>query len=123
MTVRAIIDVGTNSTKMLVVDGDTDVLRDLTPARLGEGLASTGRLSDDAMSRTLEVIDAFAGRARELGATDITIVGTAACRRASNTTSFAAMVRDRSVNGTPTVTWPGSMLIRWWPPTKSNAPE
>ena len=96
MTVRAIIDVGTNSTKMLVVDGDTDVLRDLTPARLGEGLASTGRLSDDAMSRTLEVIDAFAGRARELGATDITIVGTAACRRASNTTSFAAMVRERT---------------------------
>ena len=96
MTVRAIIDVGTNSTKMLVVDGGTDVLRNLTPARLGEGLASTGRMSDDAMSRTLEVIDGFSGRARELGATDITIVGTAACRRASNTTSFAAMVRERT---------------------------
>ena len=85
MSIRAIIDVGTNSTKLLVVDGDTDIARELMPARLGEGLASSGTLSADAMSRTVDVIDGFVARARGLGATDITVVGTAACRRATNT--------------------------------------
>lgn len=96
MSIRAIIDVGTNSTKMLVVNGDVDIVRELRPSRLGEGLAATGSLSADAMARTVGVIEAFVTRARELGATDITVVGTAACRRASNTAELAAMVHERT---------------------------
>ncbi|MEY4392365.1 MAG: hypothetical protein RLZZ544_1074 [Actinomycetota bacterium] len=96
MSIRAIIDVGTNSTKMLVVDGDTDISRELTPSRLGEGLATSGRLSAEAMGRTVDVIHGFVTRARGLGAADITVVGTAACRRATNTAEFAAMVRERT---------------------------
>ena len=96
MSMRAIIDVGTNSTKMLVVNGDVDIVRELRPSRLGEGLAATGSLSADAMSRTVGVIEAFVTQARDLGATDITVVGTAACRRASNTADFAAMVHERT---------------------------
>ena len=96
MSIRAIIDVGTNSTKMLVVNGDVDIVRELRPSRLGEGLAATGSLSADAMLRTVGVIDAFVTQAGELGATDITVVGTAACRRASNTADFAAMVHERT---------------------------
>ena len=96
MSIRAIIDVGTNSTKMLVVNGDVDIVRELRPSRLGEGLAATGSLSADAMSRTVGVIEAFVTQARDLGATDITVVGTAACRRASNTAEFAAMVHERT---------------------------
>ena len=96
MSMRAIIDVGTNSTKMLVVNGDVDIVRELRPSRLGEGLAATGSLSADAMSRTVGVIEAFVTQARDLGATDITVVGTAACRRASNTAEFAAMVHERT---------------------------
>ena len=96
MSMRAIIDVGTNSTKMLVVNGDVDIVRELRPSRLGEGLAATGSLSADAMLRTVGVIDAFVTQAGELGATDITVVGTAACRRASNTADFAAMVHERT---------------------------
>ena len=96
MSTHAVIDVGTNSTKMLVVDGTTDLLRTLVPTRLGEGLASTGRLSPDAMARTVEVIEGFVSRATSLGAERFTIVGTAACRRASNTGDLASMVRDRT---------------------------
>ena len=96
MSMRAIIDVGTNSTKMLVVNGDVDIVRELRPSRLGEGLATTGSLSADAMARTVGVIQAFVTQARDLGATDITVVGTAACRRASNTAEFAAMVHERT---------------------------
>ena len=96
MSIRAIIDVGTNSTKMLVVNGDVDIVRELRLSRLGEGLAATGSLSADAMSRTVGVIEAFATQARDLGATDITVVGTAACRRASNTAEFAALVHERT---------------------------
>ena len=96
MSIRAIIDVGTNSTKMLVVNGDVDIVRELRPSRLGEGLAATGSLSADAMVRTVGVIESFVTQARDLGATDITVVGTAACRRASNTAEFAALVHERT---------------------------
>lgn len=96
MSTRAVIDVGTNSTKILVVDGTTDLLRALTVSRLGEGLVSSGRLSGPAMARTVDAIDDYVTQARTLGANEITIVGTAACRRASNTAEFASMVRDRT---------------------------
>ena len=96
MSARAIIDVGTNSTKMLVVDGTTDVLRVLTPSRLGAGLSTTGALSQGAMEATADVIEEFVTRARSLGAGEVTIVGTAACRRASNTAAFVTLVRERT---------------------------
>jgi len=92
----AAIDVGTNSTNLLVVDAHDRILaRRYASTRLGEGLTATGRLGDPGIERTISAIEAHARTAREFGAGTITVVGTAACRRAGNTDDLA-----RGVAGT-----------------------
>lgn len=94
MSITAVIDVGTNSVKVLVADGGRDLLRALETTRLGEGLAGSGVLSPAAMERTAAAVSGFAARARELGAGTVTVVGTAACRRAQNTAELAARIEQ-----------------------------
>ena len=94
MKVSAFIDVGTNSTNLLVTDGDSDITRRIAVTRLGEGLHSSGSLSPAAIARTVSVIAQHADTARSLGANTVTIVGTAACRRAGNTSELVAAVHD-----------------------------
>ncbi|MEI6199189.1 MAG: hypothetical protein WCP83_04560 [Actinomycetota bacterium] len=97
MTTFAAIDVGTNSTNLLVVDHHgAELTRVITSTRLGEGLQSTGELSLEAMTRTVDVIASYAATARSHGATTIQIVGTAACRRARNTAAFIELLRDKT---------------------------
>jgi exopolyphosphatase/guanosine-5'-triphosphate,3'-diphosphate pyrophosphatase len=97
MTTVAAIDVGTNSTNLLVIDDDgAERTRVTTSTRLGEGLQSTGELSLEAMTRTVDVIASYVATARSLGATTIQIVGTAACRRARNTAAFIELLRDKT---------------------------
>ena len=97
MTIVAAIDVGTNSTNLLVVDEHgTELTRTITSTRLGEGLQSTGELSLDAMTRTVEVIASYVTAAQALGVTNIQIVGTAACRRARNAPSFSGLLREKT---------------------------
>ena len=95
MTVVAVIDVGTNSTNLLVVGPDgNELVRTVASTRLGETLHTDGTLGAAAIDRTLDTIVGHVEAARGLAATDIRIVGTAACRRARNTADFAARVRD-----------------------------
>ncbi len=97
MTKVAAIDVGTNSTNLLVIDDDgAELTRVITSTRLGEGLQSTGELSLEAMTRTVNVIASYVATARSLGATTIQIFGTAACRRARNTAAFIELLRDKT---------------------------
>jgi exopolyphosphatase/guanosine-5'-triphosphate,3'-diphosphate pyrophosphatase len=94
VSITAVIDVGTNSVKVLVADGGRDLLRALETTRLGEGLAGSGVLSPAAMERTAAAVSGFAARARELGAGTVTVVGTAACRRAGNTAELATRIEQ-----------------------------
>lgn len=94
MTISAVIDVGTNSVKVLVANGGRDLLRALETTRLGEGLAGSGVLSPAAIERTAAAVSAFAAAAAELGAQSVTVVGTAACRRARNTAELAARIKQ-----------------------------
>lgn len=97
MTTVAAIDVGTNSANLLVIDEHgAERTRVITSTRLGEGLQSTGELSLEAMTRTVDVIASYVATARALGATTIQIVGTAACRRARNTATFIELLRDKT---------------------------
>ena len=97
----AVIDVGTNSVKLFVAersaDGEWTALVDRSEiTRLGEGLAETGRLSDEASARTLEAIAAMADEARGLGAESIAAVGTAGLRIAADSERHIAAVRERT---------------------------
>ena len=100
MTTFAAIDVGTNSTNLLVIDEHgTELTRTITSTRLGEGLQSTGELSLEAITRTVEVIASYVTTAQALGVTNIQIVGTAACRRARNAHCANCRTDDGVVTG------------------------
>lgn len=94
MTV-AVIDAGTNSTNLLVQDNNgNDLARIVATTRLGETLHSTGELSADAITRTVETITSHLAVAQQHNATHVSITGTAACRRASNTADFITAVHN-----------------------------
>ena len=69
----AIIDIGSKSIKFFVgerqADGSIATILDTNNiAALGEGLAQTGRISDEALERNAQAVKEFADKARELGA-------------------------------------------------------
>lgn len=89
----AIVDIGTNSTNLLVLAADgNDLARTVTSTRLGAGLARTGVLADDAMTRTIDAVVAHAATARSHGVEHLVVTGTAACRRAANTADLATQI-------------------------------
>ena len=89
----AAIDIGSNSTNLLVVDGNgNEIVREVNVTALGEGVARTSTLSPAAVERTIRVISHYA----DLVATHkarLHITGTAACRMATNTAEFFAQVQ------------------------------
>jgi exopolyphosphatase / guanosine-5'-triphosphate,3'-diphosphate pyrophosphatase len=93
------IDMGSNSTRLLVadVDGDglTEIERLLRITRLGDRVDADGRLSEASMERVHAVLDAYAATARELGAERVLATATSAVRDARNGGEFLAEVERR----------------------------
>ena len=94
----AVIDVGSNSIRSLVVDladaAAPKVLDDQREVvRLASGLRRRGRLSRKAMRRALEALKRMADIARARGARRVAVVGTSAIREASNRRQFIERVR------------------------------
>jgi len=86
----ATIDIGTNTTLLLVAGTDPSVAvleerAEIT--RLGRGIGREGALDPEAIARTLAVLREYAATARRHGAR-IAAVGTEALRRAPNATAF-----------------------------------
>lgn len=89
----AVVDIGTNSTNLLVVGADgADLARVVASTRLGEGLATNGVLSAAAIARTVEVVASHAATAQSHGVERLVVTGTAACRRATNTGDLAGAI-------------------------------
>jgi exopolyphosphatase / guanosine-5'-triphosphate,3'-diphosphate pyrophosphatase len=96
------MDIGSNSTRLLVADADDgrlqEVERLLTITRLGDGVDANGRLGDEAMGRVARCVERYAARARELGAETPLAVATSAVRDAANGREFLARLeRDHGV--------------------------
>jgi exopolyphosphatase/guanosine-5'-triphosphate,3'-diphosphate pyrophosphatase len=95
--IKAVMDVGTNSIKLLVAKasfGPLSVIADIVSVcRLGEGLEETGVLSPAAMERSAAAIEEMSGAARGFGAGEITAVGTQALRAARNADEFIRLAR------------------------------
>ncbi len=85
---RAVIDVGTNSVKLLVADVAGDdvqpVWEESKQTRLGRGFYDTHRLQPAAVAATAKAVGDFASAARERGAASIRIIATSAAREAVN---------------------------------------
>ena len=96
MTRVAAIDCGTNSIRLLVSDIDdgvkTDVLREMRIVRLGQGVDKTGRLSAEAIDRTLAAARGYSQDIAALGAQRVAFYATSAARDAENGKEFSDAV-------------------------------
>jgi exopolyphosphatase / guanosine-5'-triphosphate,3'-diphosphate pyrophosphatase len=97
---RAVIDVGTNSVKLLVADVAG---RDVQPVheesrqtRLGKGFYETHRLQTDAIARTAEAVAEFTKTARENKTTSIRVIATSAVRDAMNPGDLTSAIERAS---------------------------
>jgi exopolyphosphatase/guanosine-5'-triphosphate,3'-diphosphate pyrophosphatase len=97
----AVVDIGSNSTRLLIADVDaatnsvSELLRRSTVTRLGHGVDATNTLSQDAIQRVLDTLQQYRAFIDEHGVTANLAVLTSAVRDASNGAQFAEIVRDR----------------------------
>jgi exopolyphosphatase/guanosine-5'-triphosphate,3'-diphosphate pyrophosphatase len=93
----AAIDIGSNSTNLLIVDQSGKTLeRIVRSTRLGANLATTGALSTDAIQRTLDCLSEYESLIKQHKVLRRRTVATAACRVANNTNQFFAEVKKIS---------------------------
>ena len=95
----AVVDIGSNSTRLLVADVDDGTVRELARAtritRLAQGVDATGRLADEAIERVLSALEDYRAQIDRLGAERVTAVATSAVRDAANGDDFRALVSRR----------------------------
>ncbi|MBQ8073118.1 MAG: Ppx/GppA family phosphatase [Clostridia bacterium] len=96
----AVIGIGSNSVRMLIVeieeDGFTRLTRDREGTRLFAGLDEKGNLSPDSMEKTAAAVTRMAVSARRIGCDRLHIFATSASRDARNGALFLAMLRERT---------------------------
>jgi exopolyphosphatase/guanosine-5'-triphosphate,3'-diphosphate pyrophosphatase len=94
-----VIDVGTNSTRLLVADvvagGVSPLERRSTVTRLGRGVDLSGRLASEAIEDVCAAIGDHLGILEELGAETVVAIATSAVRDADNGSAFIAELRER----------------------------
>lgn len=94
----AALDLGTNNCRLLVArpaGGGFRVVDAFSRiVRLGEGLAATGALSEDAIARTLDALKVCAAKIALRRIASGRYVATEACRRAANCEAFLGRVRE-----------------------------
>lgn len=95
----AVVDIGTNSTRLLVADVDTgtgrvrDLHRKSTVTRLGDGVDAGGKLSEEAMQRVFSTLTTYHGTMDDFACEKNMAVLTSAVRDAANGAEFTEHVR------------------------------
>ena len=99
MTRIAVIDIGTNSTRLLIAGVDSSgavspLVRRSTVTRLGDGVDASGSLSEEAISRVLRTLDGYCTEITAYDCAANLAVLTSAVRDASNGAAFTERVRE-----------------------------
>lgn len=96
----AAVDLGTNNCRLLVAArrGDSFAVMDSHSqiARLGEGLESTGRMSDASIERAMDALHKISKKLKSKKVAHVRCIATEACRRAENGAAFIQRVRDET---------------------------
>ena len=94
-----VVDIGTNSTRLLVADVDAGQVREVDRrtrvTRLGEGLEAGGELGEEPRRRVLATLDEYRAGIEQHGCEATTGVLTSAVRDAANGSDFADEVQRR----------------------------
>jgi exopolyphosphatase/guanosine-5'-triphosphate,3'-diphosphate pyrophosphatase len=99
MSNEAVVDIGSNSVRLLIAHRTDDgrieeLVRETNVTRLGQGVDTAGRLSDEAIQRTYAVLGRYALQIGEHECERCVAVLTSAVRDSANGAEFAATVRD-----------------------------
>ena len=94
MTTVAAVDIGSNSTRLLITDGRTALARESIVTGLGEGVEACGRLAEAPEGRGLDGREADPVDSEGHGAARGAAVMTSAVRDAANGATFAARVSE-----------------------------
>jgi exopolyphosphatase / guanosine-5'-triphosphate,3'-diphosphate pyrophosphatase len=96
----AVVDVGSNSVRLLVSDvvdeHPTFVHTDKVMARIGQSLGQDGRIDDRKIGEVAGIVARFVSDARRLGAREVRAIATSATREASNGAELAEHVLESS---------------------------
>jgi exopolyphosphatase / guanosine-5'-triphosphate,3'-diphosphate pyrophosphatase len=94
---RAVIDIGTNSVKLLVAEVQAvrvdPLFEDSEQTRLGAGFYETHRLLPESISKTAEAVRAFVDMAEQFGPVSLDVIATSAARDAVNQSEFVEAIR------------------------------
>jgi exopolyphosphatase/guanosine-5'-triphosphate,3'-diphosphate pyrophosphatase len=95
----AVVDIGSNSTRLLIAERDDGRIRELVResrvTRLGAGVDADGRLSDDAMQRVYDTLDRYRAEIDARDCEAAVAVLTSAVRDSANGQEFADTIRER----------------------------
>jgi exopolyphosphatase/guanosine-5'-triphosphate,3'-diphosphate pyrophosphatase len=95
---RACIDIGSNTTRLLVADciggGLVEIHQDREFTHVGRGRGRDGTIDESRIRHVAEVVERQLGEARNLGARDVRVVATAAIRSAANARALIDAVKD-----------------------------
>ena len=98
-TRRAVVDLGSNSVRLVVFEGDgrnpVPIFNEKAVLRLGRGLQASGRLNEEGVAQALTVMHRYHAVARAMGAEVFEVLATAAARDASNGPAFIEGLRAR----------------------------
>jgi exopolyphosphatase/guanosine-5'-triphosphate,3'-diphosphate pyrophosphatase len=92
----AALDLGTNNCRLLIARPSGDSFRVVDAfsriIRLGEGVSTSGRISDAAIGRAIEALAICRDKMRNRGVTRARLIATEACRAAANGAEFRARI-------------------------------
>jgi exopolyphosphatase/guanosine-5'-triphosphate,3'-diphosphate pyrophosphatase len=96
----AALDLGTNNCRLLVARATRDSFRVIDAfsriIRLGEGVSSSGRLSEAAILRAVDALRVCRAKMHNRGVTRARLIATEACRAAGNGLEFLDRVREHA---------------------------
>jgi exopolyphosphatase/guanosine-5'-triphosphate,3'-diphosphate pyrophosphatase len=91
----AAIDCGTNSTRLLIADADgRELLRLMRITRLGQGVDLVNELAEEAVTRTVGVLEEYRRAMDGFGVDRIRMVATSAVRDAENGATFTEAAKS-----------------------------
>jgi len=95
-TAYAALDLGTNNCRLLIARAASDGFRVIDSfsriIRLGEGISTTGRISEAAIARAVGALSVCGEKIRAKGATRLRTIATEACRAADNADAFLGLI-------------------------------
>lgn len=96
---RAVVDLGSNSVRLVVFEGDArnpvQIFNEKAVVRLAKGMTRTGQMEDEAMAQAETVLCRYAAIVRAMKAHPFEILATSAVRDAGNGPDFVQRLQQR----------------------------